>query len=204
MAEANNPLIPIRDIVVKLRNKLLDLIRNVFNKIKPLIRNILKFLNRLKSQAKALIGAIGKTAFNKITMLANRLTSNFPILQKMVQNALKIADQILAFIKKTADPNKAIKAVKKLVTRLVKTFRVIVKWVKDLFEIMNPLGAVLGIVSKFVMVLRIMISWISDVTGVQNAVKKVLSALRKIMKVLFAGLKEATQLAKEAGKLKPA
>jgi hypothetical protein len=204
MAAANNPLTPIKNTAIKLRNFLIQLVKGVFNKIKSLMRSILTFLNRVKSAAKELIGAIGKTAFNSIMALANRLMIAFPLAEKMATLALKTADRLLAFIKKTTDPNKAIKTVKKLVTQLVKQFRMAVHWVKELISVLKPLTTVLAIVSKAALVLRMIISWIADVSGVLTAVKKVKALLIKIMKILRTGLKEATTLAKEAGKLKPA
>ena len=204
MAASNNPLVPVQNIVVKLRNRLLQFLRSVWNKVKSLMRSVMKFLNKLKSAAKSIIGVIGKSAYNKLVNIANTLMIKFPIIEKLANNALKMADQILAFIKKAADPNKAIKFVKKFVTRFVKMFRQVFAFVKDVLDAISPLDAALSVLSKFVMVLKMMISWITDVTGVLSAVKKIKSMLRKAFKELKAGLKEAVQLAKEAGKLKPA
>lgn len=204
MAARDNPLTPIKTSVAKLQNILIQLTKGVFNKIRSLVRNILKFLKRLKSASKDIIRVIGKSAFNTIMNLDSRFEVAYAMVVKIADRALKTANRILALIKKAADPNKIIKTIKKLVTFFVKQFRMIFHWVREILSLLTPLTVVLGLVNKAALVLRMIISWIADVSGVLTAVKKIKSILSKIFKTLKNGLKDATILAKEAGKLKPA
>ena len=145
---ANNeaPLEPIKVGVTTLRDILRELVNMAVKKIKPLMRTILGFLTRLKSQAQALIGAIGKAAYNQIIALADRLARQFPLIEKLANTALKCANQILAMIKKATNPAKVINPVKRLVARLISMFRVIFNFVKQLLEAVDLIGRIVGII----------------------------------------------------------
>ncbi|MEM6740640.1 MAG: hypothetical protein AAF646_11000 [Pseudomonadota bacterium] len=195
---------PIADKTQRIQDRLQELIRTVLSNIRPALKLLARFIKNVRTSAKVLIAKVGKAAVNTLLKAAEKLLALGPKLDKLVAQARKIAQAILATIKKAVQPEKVFKLLKSMVARLAASFRAIVGLVAQILSALNPLNAVLAVVRSFVMVLMLMLKWIRDVVGLASMIKKTQSLVSKMAKALRAELKTVTQLVKETNRLKPA
>ncbi|MEM9900933.1 MAG: hypothetical protein AAF865_06280 [Pseudomonadota bacterium] len=195
---------PIADKTQRIQDRLQELIRTVLSNIRPALKLLARFIKNVRTSAKVLIAKVGKAAVNTLLKAAEKLLALGPKLDKLVAQARKIAQAILATIKKAVQPEKVFKLLKSMVARLAASFRAIVGLVAQILSALNPLNAVLAVVRSFAMVLMLMLKWIRDVVGLASMIKKTQSLVSKMAKALRAELKTVTQLVKETNRLKPA
>ncbi|MEM0937436.1 MAG: hypothetical protein AAGJ91_16200 [Pseudomonadota bacterium] len=195
---------PIADKTQRIQDRLQELIRTVLSNIRPALKLLARFIKNVRTSAKVLIAKVGKAAVNTLLKAAEKLLALGPKLDKLVAQARKIAQAILATIKKAVQPEKVFKLLKSMVARLAASFRAIVGLVAQILSALNPLNAVLAVVRSFAMVLMLMLKWIRDVVGLALMIKKTQSLVSKMAKALRAELKTVTQLVKETNRLKPA
>ncbi|MFL4469499.1 hypothetical protein ACERZ8_06310 [Tateyamaria armeniaca] len=205
MAQAENPLIPIQDKVVRIHSRLLDFFRNVLVKIKPMIVSLQGFLVNVKKAAKEIAKTVGKSAVDSVIKLGTKLIQVIAFVEKLVIEGIRFAAKVLGVIKKAAkEPQKAFKVVKAMVARLAKLFRTILAKVVEIMVAINPIEMVLRLIDTMKMMLQLVFRWITQVGGITSGVKKAKALIKKSFKLLKAEAKQVTEMVKEANKLKPA
>lgn len=205
MAQADNPLIPIQDKVVRIHTRLLDFLRNVLMKIKPIMISLRGFLMNVKKAAKEIAKTVGKSVVQSVIKMGEKLLQVVAFVEKLVIEGVKFAAKVLSVIKKAAkEPQKAFKVVKAMVARLAKLFRTILTKVMELMVAINPIEMVLKVIDTMKMMLQLVFRWITQVGGITSGVKKAKALIKKSVKLLKAEAKQVTEMVKDANKLKPA
>ncbi|MEM6371984.1 MAG: hypothetical protein AAF727_04300 [Pseudomonadota bacterium] len=205
MAQADNPLLPIQDKVVRIHSRLLDFLRNVVLKLKPIMATLQGFLINVKKVAKDIAKTVGKSVVDNIIKTGTKLLQVFAFVQKLVFDGVKFATKILTVIKKAIkEPEKVFKVVKAMTARFAKLFRTIVAKVAEVMVLLNPVEIVLAVINTMKMMLQMVFRWVSDVSNISSGVKKAKAMMRKSFKLLKVEAKRVTEVVKEANKLKPA
>ncbi len=204
MAEPDNPLVPIKEKVVKIETRLVEFLRTALGKIKPMTISLMSFLANVRKAAKDLAKTVGKAVIDNVLKAGDRLFQTMSFVESQTIECLKLIRNVLSAIKKAAQPDKVFNMVKKVVARFAKIFRVIVTKVSEVMAVLAPIEAVLSVISTFKTVLQMIFKWIAQVSGVTSGVKKARALLKKSYKILRDEAKEVTKLVKEVNKLKPA
>ena len=205
MAQADNPLVPIQNKVIRIHARLLEFFKSVLIKIKPVMMSLKGFLGNLKKSAKEIAKTVGKAAVDSVIKAGQRLLQIVAFVEKNTIVAIKMAVKMLAFLKKSMKtPEKAFNAVKAMVARLAKVFRLIVTKVHEVLVMINPIEMVLKVIDTMKMMLQLVFKFISQVGGITSGVKKAKTLIKKSVKMLKAEAKKVTELVKESNKLKPA
>ena len=205
MAQADNPLVPIQNKVIRIHARLLEFFKSVLIKIKPVMMSLKGYMGNLKNSAKEIAKTVGKAAVDSVIKAGQRLLQIVAFVEKNTIVAIKMAVKMLAFLKKSMKtPEKAFNAVKAMVARLAKVFRLIVTKVHEVLVMINPIEMVLKVIDTMKMMLQLVFKFISQVGGITSGVKKAKTLIKKSVKMLKAEAKKVTELVKESNKLKPA
>ncbi|MEP1962795.1 hypothetical protein [Tateyamaria sp.] len=205
MAEAENPLTPIHDKVVKIRSSLYDFLRNVLTKMRPVLRSLVSFMSEVRKAAKDLAKAVGDQVVQNIITAGDQLLKVVTFVDKQVIETIKMADKILAIIRKSnSAPEKAFKIVKTMTARLAKLFRTVLSKVFEVVTVLNPIDIALSLMNKMKRILQMVFKWVGQVGQIASGVKRAKNLIKKSVKQLKTEAKEVTKLVKDVNKLKPA
>lgn len=205
MAEADNPFTHIQDKVLKVRTRLFDFLRNVLAKIRPIMRIFVRFMSEVGKVAKELGQAVGEPVVRSILSASRQLPKIVTFVEKLVLRGIKLADRILAVIRKSLSvPEKAFKIVKAMVARLAKLFRMIGSQVLRVLALLDPIDVALSMINAMKKMLQAMFKWVGQVGSLASGVKRVKNLIQKFSKLLKAEAKNVTEMVKQANKLKPA
>lgn len=201
MAQENDPLKPVLQAVQAYQQRILEIWKGIFKKLSALLGKSRSFFDKIIQNAKDIAGKVGKGAVDTVVNLCGQVFGALDEVPLLAKQALKLGQRIIDTIQKAADPNKAIKLVKKLFQAYVKLFARIAELVFQMMDALDPLGKALRIIDTFRLALVMIFKWIADVPV--TAVGKARTLLKKVAKLLRAEIKEALKFAKEVRKLAP-